>query len=191
MTPPFATALLDVLGNVPATSEPESDRPAERARSIASLAAAKAAATAGGLALPPGPLGRVTVLPEMVAVWRIQAQMVADIAGTYGAKASLSREQMLYCLFRHTAAQAVRDLAVRVGERLVLRPTSLRIMESVVRKIGVRVTERAIGKGLARWLPVIGALVSRAMPCTTRAMSQRRRSNSSNRTWSRNSSWRP
>jgi len=58
---------------------------------------------AGTLALPPGPLGWMTILPEMVGVWKIQAQMVADIAALYGKTATLTQEQMLYCLFKHTA----------------------------------------------------------------------------------------
>ena len=114
--------------------------------------------TAGSLALPPGPLGWLTILPELVLVWRIQAQMVADIAGIYGKQAYLTREQMLYCLFRHTAAQAARDLIVRVGERYLIQQVSLRTLQSVAERIGVRVTQQAIGKGISRWLPVIGAL---------------------------------
>ena len=120
-----AEAILNFVGFVPNTGERKSRDPERDARRIANSAAAKAAVTAGSLALPPGVLGWLTILPELVAVWKIQAQMVADIAGIYGQKASLSREQMIYCLFRHTAAQAVRDLVVRVGERFLVRQVSL------------------------------------------------------------------
>jgi hypothetical protein len=65
---------------------------------------------------------------------------------------------MLYCLFRHMAAQAVRDLVVRVGDRVLLRRVSLQALEGIVRKVGVRVSQRTIGKGIARWLPIAGAL---------------------------------
>jgi hypothetical protein len=81
-----------------------------------------------------------------MAIWRIQAQMVADIAGAYGRDASLTREHMLYCLFRHTAAQAMRDLAVRVGER------------ALVGGFGLRIAQRSLSRGLARVIPVAGAL---------------------------------
>jgi len=89
--------------------------------------------TAGALALPPGPWGWLTVLPEIVRVWRIQAQMVADIAKVHGKYGSLGREQMLYCLFRHTASQVVRDLAVRAGQRY-------------------------LGSAVSRWIPIVGAV---------------------------------
>jgi hypothetical protein len=154
----FVRAILGFLGRIPRTSEQQSPTPAERARTIAKVAALKAAATSGTLSLPPGPLGLVTVLPDLVEVWRIQAKMVADIAGAFGKEAYLSREQMLYCLFRQAAAQAVRDLVVRVGERVLIRKTSFRALEELAAKIGVRVTERVIGRGVSRLLPVAGAL---------------------------------
>ena len=58
--------------------------------------------------MPPGAIGWLTVVPELITVWKLQAQMVADIAGIHGSNSELSRVQMLYCLFRHTAAQAAR-----------------------------------------------------------------------------------
>jgi hypothetical protein len=153
-----AEVILDLVARVPGTDEHENRDPVQRARVIANSAAARAAMTAGSLALPPGPLGWLTILPELVVVWRIQAQMVADIAGIYGKEAYLRREQMLYCLFRHTAAQAARDLIVRVGERYLVQRVSLRTLQSVSERVGIRVTQQAIGKGISRWLPVIGAL---------------------------------
>ena len=113
---------------------------------------------AGTLALPPGPLGWLTILPELIAVWKIQARMVADIAGIYGQSASLNREQMIYCLFRHTAAQALRDVVVRVGERYLVRHASLRVMQAVARQVGISVTQRSLSKLMGRWVPVVGAM---------------------------------
>jgi hypothetical protein len=91
-------------------------------------------------------------------VWRIQAQLVADIGGAYGRTASLTQEQMIYCLFRHAAAQVVRDLGVRMGERFVFRPATLRLIQAVAQRLGITVTQRLIAKSVARWLPVVGSL---------------------------------
>lgn len=154
----IADAILDFVGHIPKTAEHKSRNPVQAARLIAGSAATKAAITAGTLSLPPGPLGWLTVLPELIAVWKIQGQMVADIAAIYGRKSMLNREQMLYCLFRHLAAQAMRDVVVRVGERMLVRRVSLRALQNVARKIGVKLTQRAIGKGITRWLPIVGAL---------------------------------
>ena len=151
-------AIVEFIGRVPKSNARKSRDPRATARSKANRAAAKAALAAGSLALPPGPLGWLTILPEMVGVWKIQAQLVADIARIYGKSVSLTQEQMLYCLFRHSAAQAVRDLAVRAGERVLIRKASVRMIQSITRKIGVRVTQRSIGTAVSRWVPVIGAV---------------------------------
>ena len=151
-------AVLDIAGHVPGSDEHASRTPDDRARAIASAAANKAALAAGSLALPPGPLGWLTIVPELVAIWRIQRQMVADIAGTFGVSAKLTRSQMLYCLFRHAAAQALRDVAVQVGARLLVQDVPLRALERIAAQVGVSVSKRLMGRGIARWLPIIGAL---------------------------------
>jgi len=154
----IAARILSVLGEVPQSNQRRSRHPAEAARKVANTAAVNAAAAAGSLALPPGPLGWLTVLPEMVLVWKIQAQMVADIAAFYGKKRVLTREQMLYCLFKHTASQAVRDLVVRAGQRMIVRRATVKALNAVAQRVGVTVTQRALARTTARWLPVVGAL---------------------------------
>lgn len=156
--PKIATAILNFVSKIPASVERASNTPAEVARRKANQAAAKAALASGVIALPPGPVGWLTILPELIAVWKIQSQLVSDIAAIYGKRASLTQEQMIYCLFRHTAAQVFRDVVVRVGERVLVRRVSLKVMQSIAEKIGIKVTQHALGKGLSRWIPVIGAL---------------------------------
>ena len=150
-------AILGVLAHIPATREHVQTSPVTRARALAKTAARKAATVSGSLALPPGPLGWFTIIPDLTMVWRIQSQMVADIAGAFGKSALLRPEQMLYCLFRHAAAQSVRRFAVRAGERIIVRRASATGLEVAARKIGVPLARRIVGKGLSRWVPVVGA----------------------------------
>jgi len=153
----IATAIMDLVSFVPATTEQPNALPHERARAIQTSAALRAAAVSGALALPPGPLGLLTILPDLIMVWRIQSQMVADIAGAFGKSARLSQEQMLYCLFRHAAAQVVRDLVARFGERVVFRRATLKALQAIALRLGVNVSQRVIAKSVARWLPVVGS----------------------------------
>src|SRR6266446_1408091 len=76
-------ALLELISRVPASSEDRVVDAATRARTLTTTAALKAATISGSLALPPGPLGLVTVLPDLYAVWRVQAQLVSDIAAVH------------------------------------------------------------------------------------------------------------
>lgn len=150
-------AILDFIAAIPASGESADAAPRERAQLLTTAAARHAALTAGTLALPPGPLGWITLLPELVTIWKIQAQLVSDIAAAHGRHVELGREQMLYCLFRHTAAQALRDLAVRMGDRVLFRRLSQTLVEQIARQLGLRISRRLVGAGAARWLPVVGA----------------------------------
>ena len=151
-------AIVDFISKVPKSQVRKSRNPLAAARKRANAAARSAALTAGSLALPPGPLGWLTILPEILGVWRIQAQMVADIARLYGRSATLTREHLLSCLFRHSAAQVARDLVIRSGERLLIQTTSMAVIQSIARRIGVRVSERGFASAVSRWLPVLGAV---------------------------------
>lgn len=151
-------ALLGLLSRIPTSAEPTSATPKERAQAIASSAAMKAAAISGALALPPGPLGLVTIIPDLITIWRIQQTMVADIAAAYGKSASLVKKTMIYCLFKHGSAALMRDLVVRVGERYLVQRTAVRAVQQILQKVGVRITQRVIGKSITRWIPLLGAL---------------------------------
>ncbi|HEX7369871.1 MAG TPA: EcsC family protein [Rhodanobacteraceae bacterium] len=154
----IAEQILDFLADIPSSKELPREHPRARVEAIALAARRKAFLASSSLALPPGPIGWLTVLPELVAIWRIQAQMVADIAAACGRHTTLTREQMLYCLFRHAASQAVRDLAVRAGQRWIVQAATTHTLRGVTRRIGVKLSERALGSSLARMLPVAGAL---------------------------------
>ena len=151
-------AILDFVSQIPESKVHSHGDPETEARRLANRAAQRAAVTAGTLALPPGPLGWLTILPELISIWKIQAQLVSDIAAAYGKHAELGREQMLWCLFRHTSAQAFRDLVIRLGDRLIFRRVSYSVIERVAKQIGIKVTQRALGEGLSRWMPIIGAI---------------------------------
>lgn len=157
-TSKIVDAIMGFVGDIPESSLKKSANPARDSKKLAKAASLKASVTAGALALPPGPLGWLTIIPELLAIWKIQAQLVADIAAIHGRKSELTQEQMIYCLFRHTAAQVMRDLVVRVGERVLVKRASLRVMKSILEKVGIKITQRTIGKGLARWVPLAGAM---------------------------------
>jgi hypothetical protein len=152
-----ADAIENIISSVPVSREAASKHPGSSARALARKSATRAAALSGALALPPGIFGMLTVLPDLVAIWRIQAQMVADIAGLYGREVELTRAHMVYCLFRHATSQLARDVVVRAGERLVIRQMSGGALKSVLTSVGMSVTQRVAGTAASRWLPVVGA----------------------------------
>lgn len=155
--PRIAEKILEIISSVPPSDEKAARDPAARASSLVTTAAVKSAGISGGLALPPGPLGLITILPDLYLIWQIQVHLVSDIAAVHGKTRTLTSEAVLYCLFRHVAALAVRDLVVRAGERVLIRRATLRVLQNALRRVGVIATQRLIGRGVSRWLPFIGA----------------------------------
>lgn len=153
----FSDRVLALVVQPPEAACTASARPQDAAVRAIDGAARKAALAAGALALPPGPLGWATILPEMTAVWHIQRQLVADIAALYGRSAELGPAQMMWCLFRHTAAQALRDLGVRVGERVIVRPAAQALLQQAARAVGVHLGKKAATRAVSRWMPLVGA----------------------------------
>ena len=150
-------ACIQAFCQSPTTDEPLSTTPHARALALARRAAKSAAGLSGTAALAPGPFGLLTLLPDLMLVWKVQARLIADIAAAYGQSASLGKEQMLYCLFKHVAAQAFRDLVVRSGERFIVRRAGVMLLQSLAGKIGLHVAQRSVGKAAARYLPLVGA----------------------------------
>jgi hypothetical protein len=148
-----------VIADVPAPhTRPVADPDREAAR-IVKRAARQAGMLSGSLALPPGPLGMLTVLPDLYLIWQTQRQMVADVFALYGRSAELTRTHMLYCLFRHAASQVMRDVAVRAGQRFVVRELSGSALRNALSTVGVAVTQRIAGTAASRWVPLAGAMV--------------------------------
>ena len=145
------------ISEVPAPRTHAVSDPDRASEEIAKRAARQAAVLSGSLALPPGPFGLFTVLPDLYLIWKTQRQMVADIFALYGRTAELSRSHMLYCLFRHAASQVLRDFAVRTGQRIVVQQLSGGALKSVIAKVGMSVSKRAAGSAAGRWVPVAGA----------------------------------
>jgi len=151
-------AIERAISDVPSPKTHPVDDPDRQADLIARTAARHAALLSGSLALPPGPFGLVTVLPDLYLIWKTQRQMVADIFALYDRTAELTRTHMLYCLFRHAATQVLRDVAVRAGQRLVVRQLSANALSSALKSVGVVVTQRIAGTAASRWVPLIGAV---------------------------------
>ncbi|HET7031697.1 MAG TPA: hypothetical protein VFJ48_01135 [Casimicrobiaceae bacterium] len=146
-----------VIAEVPAPRVEPSDDPATAADAVARSAAREAAMLSGSLALPPGPLGMLTVLPDLYLIWKIQRQMVADIFALHGRTAELTTTHMLYCLFRHMASHVLRDVAVRAGQRAIVQQLSSTALTTVIGNLGVTLTQRVVGTSASRWIPLVGA----------------------------------
>jgi len=154
----LAPAVLEVVSAIPKPRVRKRRDAQEAARQLAASAALKAALAAGSLALPTGVLGWLALLPQLRAVWRIQAQLVVDIAALHGHRGPLTQEQILHCLFQHRTARAMQKLASGMGERLLATGISGRVLQLIAQRLALRLTRAVVGRRMARLLPLAGAV---------------------------------
>lgn len=149
-------ALLGIVTTIPPSVFPVSETPRKDSLELIQKACSAAAVQSGLLALPAGPLGIITILPDLMNIWRIQSQLIADIAALHGKNAYLGRQEMAWCLFRHAATQIARDFIVRAGQRALISQLSQKALTTVLRKVSVRSAERLSGRLLLRFIPLVG-----------------------------------
>ncbi len=154
--------LFDLITDIPDSLLSPAGNPEKRCKKLIQKAASKTAVISATLSLPGGYSSIVTLLPDIVSIWKLQAQLVADIAMSYGKYAELSREAMLWCLFRHSASQLLKDVVVRSGTRLVAQKVSFAALQKILQKIGISQASKIAGKTVVRVIPLLGAAGSGA-----------------------------
>jgi hypothetical protein len=154
----LSSLLFELITDIPESLHTPTENSDEKIKKLIRQAAVNASLVSATLSVPAGVTGVLTSIPDIAAIWRIQAQLVSDIAATYGKFAQLSREAMVWCLFRHSAAQLVRDIAVRTGSRIVVQKVSFAVLETLLKKIGLKVSTKFLGRAALRAIPAIGAL---------------------------------
>ncbi len=90
-------------------------------------------------------------------MWEIQKQLVADIASVYGRTSRLGKEQMLWCLVKHSAVQTFRDVVYRAGNRFFTHPLSLKVLRKLAATNGLNISPGDMSKSITSFLPVIVA----------------------------------
>ena len=76
----ISDAVLSFVAVIPVSVEAQTATPDVSAAELCETAARTTAKISGLAAMAPGPLGLLTVLPDLIAMWRIQSQLVSDIA---------------------------------------------------------------------------------------------------------------
>ncbi|MDZ4724991.1 MAG: hypothetical protein SH817_02455 [Leptospira sp.] len=120
----------------------------------------KTALISGTCSLPPGPLGLISILPELLIIYRIQGQLVLDIAALHGKEVHVTKELLLYCIFKHGSAQIFRKIIEESSLKILIRPTTVRLFQVMLEKLGLMITHKVIRRQFARWIPLGGAFVT-------------------------------
>ncbi len=109
------------------------------------------------LGLIPGPLGMVTILPEVAALTKLQINLIYRIAKRHGKQEEVNSELVLLILGNAMGVAAGEVLLREAGARLVLKSVNTRLIKALAKKIGARMVDTAAEKAIARWIPMVTA----------------------------------
>ncbi|MBN1664074.1 MAG: zinc ribbon domain-containing protein [Deltaproteobacteria bacterium] len=105
----------------------------------------------------PGFLGFFSILPELIAVTKLQINLVYKLAKYYG-KAHLLNPSIIFSIFATAMGVGEHRIFMRnVGPRIMVKALSSQAIRSLAPRIGTRISARIAGRRLARWIPVLSA----------------------------------
>ncbi len=151
------SAIFRTLVEIPDSHQPEAVDPDVASDKIIRRSCKKAGLLSAALSLPTGPLGLITLMPDLTGVWRIQSQMVSDIASAYGERRRLDREQMLFFLFRHSVSHLVGDIIAKSGERYIVQALSEKAFGNIIEKLALRLGSSMTLRATKIVFPLIGS----------------------------------
>ena len=122
-------------------------------------AAKRAFKVSTALGLIPGPVGLMAILPEVVAVTKIQINLIHRIARYHEKSEKVSPEMVLLILGNVFGVAAGAVLTRKAGTTLVIRSVNSRLMRRVARRIGNRMVDAIAEKAIGRWIPIATAPV--------------------------------
>ena len=111
---------------------------------------------AGAANLVPGPWGALAIVPELTMIIRNQVQMIYDIGVAHGKEAHLNGNFLLGIFGLVMGGGTISLVTVKGGQLLVKR-TSLRVIQRMILWLGGKITQRVLKQFIAKWLPVVGA----------------------------------
>ncbi|MGB0178381.1 MAG: hypothetical protein ACPF9D_14540 [Owenweeksia sp.] len=155
--------LYEVLTHIP---EPKlNGKPSDEAfvKGLIRQSAIKSSSVSAALSVPGGVAGILSVVPDVMTVWRIQAQMISNIAAAYGKNSLLTREQMLWCMFRQVGVGLVKELVVQQGGRYLVQHYGKKSMAELVRKLGISIAHNQASRWAGRIIPVVGSVSAGAL----------------------------
>ncbi len=115
------------------------------------------------LSIPGGVTGLITVLPEITAIWRLQSQMITNIAALHGQTHLVTREQMLYCMFRQMGFGLVKEYVFQRGGVYLVRKMSDQAFSAVLQKLSRGLITRQGTRMAGKIIPLVGSISAGAL----------------------------
>lgn len=122
-----------------------------------SSASWKAFSISFAAAIPPGPFGMATIIPELAAITKIQINLVYRIAKYYGKQQEVTPSIVIHILATAFGIVLGRKLLQKVGTRIIVKALSNKVIKTLAQKLGTRIAARVVARVGARWIPILTA----------------------------------
>lgn len=162
LTTKVVEQLFDSLSEPPRPSFSRPGSPEEVNKMIRKTAVQTSSISAA-LAIPGGITGVVTVLPEIASIWKLQAQMISNIAASEGKNYLLTREQMLWCMFRQMGYGIIKEYVFQKGGVYIVKRMQHKVFENTLQKVGLGLVTRQGTRMAGKIIPVLGSVSAGAL----------------------------
>jgi uncharacterized protein (DUF697 family) len=107
--------------------------------------------------MTPGLWGFFTIVPELIAITKLQINLVYKLAKFYG-KANKLTASIIFNIFATAMGVGEQKIFMRqVGPRVIVKALSSQTIRKMAPQIGKRVSSRIMRRGFARWIPMLTA----------------------------------
>ncbi len=155
--------LTQVISQVPEPRLSGSPSDEDYIRKLIKHSALKSSSVSAALAVPGGVVGLVSALPDIAMVWRIQSQLISNIAAAHGKSAQVTREQMLWCMFRQMAVGVMKEVIVQQGSQYLVRTMSDKALKSILGKVGHGIVRSQGSRAMGKVVPLLGSVSAGAL----------------------------
>lgn len=146
------------LGNILLSFKPDDlDIKGQTPEEMIESASSKAFWVSTVSAIPPGPFGMATIIPELAVVTKIQINLVYSIAKYYGKEAKFNATILTLIFANEAGIQLGKAILRKKGSTIIIRALSSRMLRPILQKIATKIGVRITQKTLGRWIPVVTA----------------------------------
>lgn len=150
-------ALLETIltGVTPTVSK--SDNPERDAQILIRKQSFSVAKTSALLAIPPGGLGLATGGIDILRVLHSHLQIWVNIAALYGRTSEYAKRTFMVSVLINGGGKAGQAALIQLAEKYSKRAALRELQKQFVKKIGIKLTQKALKRGIASAAPIIGA----------------------------------
>lgn len=125
--------------------------------SMKSAACKKAFTLTTIASLPPGPLGIISIIPELIGLTKLQVNLVYSIAEYYHKEHQVNATILLMVFGNEAGIKFGSEIAGKQGSKYIVKALTSETVKKIAEKIGVKITARAATKAVVKFIPFVTA----------------------------------